>query len=112
MEKEEKFLSEGKKEGDNTNNLEANFDEKASRKKKLMMLFIIGVLVGFILKGSILKPYVIGFEDYKIKNYKSDFQLREKPEEENNIENSAEEGQVNAENIETEKANKNNEEGE
>ncbi len=100
-EKQGQNLSEGKKEANDASNLEANFDEKASRKKKLMMLFIIGILVGFILKGSILRPYTIGFEDYKIKNYKSDFQLKEGPEEEHEIENPTE-GQANAENAEEE----------
>lgn len=87
-------------EGEVIKKFEAEFDEKAAKKKRVLMLLVVGVLIGLFLKGVVLKPYVIGFEDYKLKNYKSDFNLQEETEEVvNNGENTENQETENTETI-------------
>lgn len=60
-------------------------------RRKLIIIFIIGVMLGVALKGKFLAKYVIGFEDYKAKQLQSDydFDLPEPKVEESQNQNQA-----------------------
>ena len=60
---------------------EENQDEGKILNTKLVALFIIGALVGITLKTHALQTLTMGFEDYKLQKFKSDFGLPAKIEE-------------------------------
>ena len=44
-------------------------------RKNFIFLFFIGLLAGIAIKGIVMRKYVIGFEDYKVKQLQSDYDL-------------------------------------
>ena len=71
------------KKEENKNEIECGGDETVLEKrllflprKKLVILFLFGLVLGIFLKNNILKDYVIGFEDYRLENLKSDYDFK------------------------------------
>lgn len=99
MEKSEKM--EGKEENkkeektilkDNDGEVDAQ-DESRIVSTRLIALFIVGALVGITLKTHAIQTITMGFEDYKLGKYKSDFGLSvdEEQQEEDTLEPEVEE---------------------
>lgn len=72
--KEEELVEEG------TENRHEDRGGEENTKLKLAAIFIVAVLVGVVLKTQATKVFTMGFDDYKLDGYKSNFDLKKKVE--------------------------------
>ncbi|MDD3607392.1 MAG: hypothetical protein PHQ20_01175 [Candidatus Moranbacteria bacterium] len=74
MQNKEEETKEGAKQGNHIKEV-SKADKKVSfaGKRKIISIFIFGLIVGVFLKGWVMRQYVIGFEDYKLEQLHSDY---------------------------------------
>lgn len=52
-------------------------DGEENIKLKLLAMFVVAVLVGVVMKAQATKTIITGFDDYRISEFKSDFNFEE-----------------------------------
>jgi hypothetical protein len=75
MQNKEGETKEGIKQDDHAKEEISEADKKVflAGKRKIISIFIFGLILGILLKGWIMRQYVIGFDDYKLEQLHSDY---------------------------------------